>query len=84
MREQDLLDLDFTCEFGFDGDDYYYYTYDISNLCLISPANNEVKDNEWYVEVFESPEIRFTNRTELEILITLLVNNCNKDEDNNI
>lgn len=84
MREQDLLDLDFTCEFGFDDEDYYYYTYDISNFCLISPANNEIKDNEWYVEVFESPEIRFTNRTELEILITLLVNNCNKDEDNNI
>ena len=84
MREQDLLDLDFTCEFGLDDEDYYYYTYDISNLCLISPANNEVKDNEWYVEVFESPEIRFTNRTELEILITLLVNNCNKDENNNI
>ena len=79
MSEQDLLDLDFTREDGFD-DDYYYYTYDISNFCLISPANNEIKDNKWYVEVFETPEIRFTSRTELEILMTLLINNCNKDE----
>lgn len=85
MREQDLLDLDFTrvyetAESSGAPNDWHYYTYDIANLCLISPANNEIKDNEWYVEVFESPEIRFTNRTELEILITLLVNNCNKDE----
>ena len=78
MREQDLLDLGFTCEFGID--DYYYYTYYISNFCLISSPSDEIKDNEWYVDLFESPKIRFTNKTELEILMTLLVNNCNKDE----
>ena len=85
MREIDLINLDFTrndetAEDSGAPNDFYYYTYDVGNLCLISPSSDEVEEDGWYVEVFESPEIRFTNKTELEILITLLVNNCNKDE----
>jgi len=30
------------------------------------------------VEVFETPEIRFTNPTEVSILLTLLTNNYNE------
>jgi len=83
MREQDLLDLDFTrinetAENSGAPNDWHYYTYDIASFSLITPASDEVKDGEWYVEVFETPEIRFTNRTELEILMTLLINNCNE------
>lgn len=83
MTEQDLLDLDFTrvdetAENSGAPNDWYYYEYDIANLCLITPASDEVKDGEWYVEVFETPEIRFTSRTELEILMTLLINNCSE------
>ena len=80
MTEQDLLDLDFTrvdetAENSGAPNDWHYYTYDIANFSLITPASDEVKDGEWYVEVFETPEIRFTSRTELEILMTLLINN---------
>ena len=84
MTEQDLLDLDFTRvdetakSSGMHLYDWHYYTYDIASFSLITPASDEVKDGEWYVEVFETPEIRFTSRTELEILMTLLINNCNE------
>ena len=81
MTAQDLLDLDFTrvdetAESSGEPNDWHYYTYDIASFSLITPASDEVKDGEWYVEVFETPEIRFTSRTELEILMTLLINNC--------
>lgn len=81
MTEADLLQLDFTrvnetIESSGSPNDWYYYTYDIASFSLITPASDEVKDGEWYVEVFETPEIRFTSRTELEILMTLLINNC--------
>ena len=83
MIEQDLLDLDFTrndetAENSGASNDWHYYTYDIGSFSLISAASYEVKNDEWFVDVFESPEIRFTSRTELEILMTLLINNCSK------
>ena len=85
MTENDLLQLDFTrvdetAENSGAPNDWHYYTYDIASFCLITPASDEVKDGEWYVEVFETPEIRFTSRTELEILMTLLINNCNESK----
>ena len=83
MIEQDLLDLDFTrndetAENSGASNDWHYYTYDIGSFSLISAASYEAKNDEWFVDVFESPEIRFTSRTELEILMTLLINNCSK------
>lgn len=82
MTENDLLQLDFTrkdetAKDSGSPNDWYYYTYDVGNIGFITPASDEVVDGEWYVEVFESPQIRFTSRTELEILLTLLINNCN-------
>ena len=80
MTEKDLLDLDFTqvVDDAY-GPSYHYYTYDVGSLCLISQANDEVKNDEWYVELFESNTIRFTSRTELEILMTLLINNYKEE-----
>ena len=74
MTEKDLINLDFTRNDETDGD-FYYYTYDIGSFCLISSANDEVENDEWFVEVFETPEIRFTNPAEVNILLTLLTNN---------
>jgi len=76
MTEKDLINLDFTRNDETDGD-FYYYTYDISSFCLISSANDEVENDDWFVEVFETPEIRFTSYTELSALLTLLKNNSN-------
>jgi len=74
MTEKDLIELDFTRNDEEDGD-FHYYTYDIGSFCLISTSNDEVKNGEWFVEVFETPEIRFTNPTELSALLKLLTNN---------
>jgi len=65
MKEQDLIDLGFkrtdvTAEES--GDEaFYYYTYDIGNgvISLITQSNDEVKDNDWHVEVFDDTSIRF-------------------------
>lgn len=67
MKEQDIIDLGFTKEFG---DNFYYYTYDLASCFgLITQANDEVVNNEWVVEVFETSTIRFTDKESVETLI---------------
>jgi hypothetical protein len=80
MTEKDLIELEFTrndetTESSGAPNDWHYYTYDIGNFSLISPGNDEVENDEWFVEVFNSPEIIFTSYTELSILLTLLKSN---------
>ena len=80
MKEVDLINLDFTrndetAENSGSPNDWHYYTYDVCSFSLISPSSDEVENDEWFVEVFESPKIRFTNPTEVSILLTLLTNN---------
>jgi hypothetical protein len=57
-----------------DEDDSYYYVMDIvDGLSLITPASDEVKDGNWYVDIFETdPAIRFTGFGEVQALINLL------------
>ena len=70
MKEQDLVDLGFTKEFG---DNFYYYTYDFaSGFSLITQASDEVVDNKWFVEVFETSTIRFTDKEPVEALIKII------------
>ena len=83
MTENELINLDFTrvdetAQSSGAPNDFHYYTYDVGSFCLISPSNDEVEEDGWYVEVFETPEIRFTNPTEVSILLTLLTNNYNE------
>jgi hypothetical protein len=81
MTEQDLIELGFkredvgTEESG-DTENWYYYVYDFAKgFSLITSASDEVVDNEWYVDVFETDEkIRFTLRSLVEILITVINN----------
>jgi len=85
MTEKQLIELDFTrvdetAENSGAPNDWHYYTYDIGSFCLISPASDEVEEDGWYVEVFETPEIRFTNPTEVSILLTLLSNNYTEND----
>ena len=71
MKEQDLIDLEFTKEFG---EDFYYYVYDFARgLSLITQANDEVVNNEWVVEFFDSNSaIAFTDKESVESLIKLI------------
>jgi len=75
MTEKDLINLGFTRNNSGASNDWHYYTYDIGSFSLISAASYEVKNDEWFIDVFESPEIRFTNPTEVSSLLTLLTNN---------
>jgi hypothetical protein len=71
MKEQDIINLGFTKELG---DNFYYYTYDLAKgFGLITQASDEVVDNKWFVEVFETyPTIRFADKKPVETLITTI------------
>ena len=77
MKEQDLIDLGFKkeIELGSIGE-YHYYVYDFGRgLCLISNANDETINGEWFVEIFEEDNIRFTTKEDLEIFINVVNKN---------
>jgi hypothetical protein len=76
MTERELILLGFKSEEikEHDEDDSYYYVLDIvDGLTFITPTNEEIKDNKWYVEVFNTdPQIRFTEFGEVQGLINQL------------
>lgn len=84
MKEQDLIDLGFKrtdVSAEESGDEAFYY-YDIEfgdqkGISFISPANNEVIDNKWFVEEFEDDSIRIDTIEDLKVLIDVL-NRINK------
>jgi hypothetical protein len=53
---------------------FYYYTHDVVNgLSLISTASDEVKDNNWYVEFFNTDiPVRFYDMGKVMALINTL------------
>lgn len=83
MTEKQLIKLGFEKQIEEDEvDSFYYYTLDIAEgLTFITDANDEIKDNDWNVEIFEvgEPLIKFTNYKTLSTLIDIL--NQNKNED---
>jgi hypothetical protein len=76
MTERELILLGFKSEEikEHDEDDSYYYALDIvDGLTFITPTNEEIKNDEWYVEVFNTdPQIRFHNFGEVQGLINQL------------
>lgn len=78
MTERELILLGFKSEElkEYDGDETYYYALDIvDGLTFITPTNDEIKDEKWYVEVFNTdPLIRFHDSNELGVLINTLKN----------
>ena len=80
MTEQELQALGFTkepSEYGLNVDDEdvaYYYVYTVADgLEFISADSADVKNDEWWVEVFNTdPEVRFTEVGEVQSLINLL------------
>jgi hypothetical protein len=76
MTERELILLGFKSEEikEHDEDDSYYYVLDIvDGLTFITPTNEEIKDDKWYVEVFNTdPQIRFTEFGEVQGLINQL------------
>ncbi len=78
MTEQEIINLGFEKEYG-ENEKFYYYTLNISDdpspLCLISNANDEVVDeNWWYVSILSHNNIKFKTRDQLRDFIYLLKN----------
>ena len=75
MTEMQLQSLGFEREdyADFDGE-HYYYSYDIAKgFGFISAGSDEVTNDEWFVEFFDSwPTIRFTDFEEVRDLIKLI------------
>ena len=78
MTERELILLGFKSEEirEHDEDESYYYVLDIvDGLTFISPTNEEIKDDKWYVDIFNTdPIIRFTEFGEMQALINQLTN----------
>jgi len=56
------------------GEPYHYYTYDVvRGLSFISNSNDNVKDNEWFVEFFNTEvPVRFYDMSKVLELINIL------------
>jgi len=82
MTERELILLGFKSEEirEHDEDDSYYYVLDIvDGITFITPTNEEIKNNEWYVEFFNTdPLLRFHNFGEVQGLINQLTNSIVK------
>jgi len=82
MTEQELISLGFEKHIEEDKESpYYYYTLNIvEGLYGITDADDEIKNDEWIVELsFDCiPRIKFRDVKSLTELINLL--NQNKDE----
>jgi hypothetical protein len=76
MTERELILLGFKSEEirEHDEDESYYYVLDIvDGLTFITPTNEEIKEGDWYVEIFNTdPIIRFHEFGEVQGLINQL------------
>jgi len=76
MTEKELFLLGFEKEEikDYDDDDSYYYVLDVvDGLTFITPTNENFRDGNWYVEIFNTqPFIRFTEFGELQGIINQL------------
>jgi|GEM_PF-4052733 len=79
MKQTDLLELKFNKEYSEEKDWYYYY-YNLTNdITLISPASDEVVNDNWFVCIMEtSPEVEFNDLKELKQFINLVEKNKRK------
>lgn len=76
MTEKELYLLGFKREDinDYEDDDSYYYVLDIvDGLSFVTPINDNLRDGNWYVDVFNTqPAIRFTEFGQLQGLINVL------------
>jgi len=84
MTERELILLGFKSEeMGeHEDDETYYYVLDIvDGITFITRTNDEIKDDEWYVEFFNTdPSVRFHDFKEVQLLINQLRNAIVKNE----
>ena len=78
ITEQDLIDFGFkrndvTAEESGADNDFYYYSLDIKDFCLMSRANDEkVENDSWNVYIFDYLGFEFTEVGQVAGLINAL------------
>ena len=80
MKEQEIQDLGFeiqreTIESSGSDTDWYYYTLDIGDICLITNSNDEVVKDEWEVSIFDFSSCVIKNIDDLKALVSIIKNN---------
>ena len=76
MTEENIIELKFEKQYvsaeESGSDEFYYYSYRIGNMDLITNSDDESKNGGlWYAEILESG-VRFYNFKELKIVIELM------------
>lgn len=55
--------------------DFYYYTIDIGDVCLMSNADDDAADKGWEAMIFDSRTLSIKGAGDLEDLVRILKNN---------
>ena len=82
MTEEIFKKLDFVKEVvtpedsGLDKD-FYYYTLDIGDICIISNSDDEAVKEGWEAYIFDSLSMRIKGAGDLEDLVRIIRNNTN-------
>ena len=57
--------------------DFYYYSLDIGDICIISNADDEAEKNGWEAYIFDSLTMRIKGSGDLRDLVRIIDNNTN-------
>lgn len=57
--------------------DFYYYTLDIGDICIISNSDDEAAKEGWEAYIFDSLSMRIKGAGDLEDLVRIIKNNTN-------
>ena len=77
ITEQDLIEFGFkrideTAESsGFDKD-WYYYTWDLKDFCLITDSSDKAETEGWKVQIFDYQGFEFTQTDQIAAVINAL------------
>jgi len=80
ITEQELVKLGFKIQHetamnsGCDHD-WYYYTLNIGDVCLISNASDETEEYSWTISIFDSETCKIRSIADLTNLVRILNNN---------
>ena len=80
MIEQTFINLGFTrndipIEESGDDHDFYYYTLDIGDICLMSNSDDRAEEEGWNVTIFDSDTCVIKGAGDLEDLVRIISNN---------
>lgn len=85
ITEEGLIQLGFTkieqtAEATGAKKDWYYYTLDIGDMCLITNDNEDAEKDQWAVYIFDNTGVVFRNTEDLAQLVRLLKENQTNDK----